>query len=258
MDPTLQHRWHSWAQGALGGSPDQVHAAALAAMRVVVDGGRQSEAIGAAKRAWQQAGNPVAAFSLPVAPVEAPAGSPHPTVARIDELATAEATRREPARSATVGMPGDREIAGTREPRANVLDPQAVLSQAREGRAPPAWRVFTKKRGLVRGFVRGTSADPDPLLVITSDGVVEYVHSKKPIAVVDFDSLSRISLQVSGRSFSDSTIVHLDVWLDLHYRDGRKSKWRSASFSGRYETIQAFIEAYGAHQTVGLAPSSPS
>ena len=61
----------------------------------------------------------------------------------------------------------------------------------------------------MRGFVRGTSGYPDPLLVITSDGVVEYVHSKKPIAVVDFDSLSRISLQVSGRSFSDSTIVHL-------------------------------------------------
>ena len=57
--------------------------------------------------------------------------------------------------------------------------------------------VFTKARGRVRGFLRGTSADPDPLLVITPDGVVEYVDSKKPVAVVDFDSLSGINLRVS-------------------------------------------------------------
>ncbi len=82
---------------------------------------------------------------------------------------------------------------------------------------------------------------------------MEYVHSKKPIAVVDFNSVSQISLRVSGSTFSDSMIVHLDVWLDVHYRDGRKSKWRSASFAGEYETVQAFIEAYGAHQAFGLA-----
>jgi len=43
----------------------------------------------------------------------------------------------------------------------------------------------------------------------------------------------------------------------LHYRDGRKSKWRSASFADRYETVQAFIEAYGARQAFrsgGLDP----
>ena len=36
----------------------------------------------------------------------------------------------------------------------------------------------------MRGFLPGTSADPDPLLVITADGVTEYVDSKKPVAVV--------------------------------------------------------------------------
>jgi hypothetical protein len=129
-----------------------------------------------------------------------------------------------------------------------MLDPQTVLGQARQGRAPASWRVFTKPRGRVRGFLRGTSADPDPLLVITPDGVVEYVDSKKPVAVIDFDGLSGISLRVSGSTFSDSIQVRLDVWLDVRYRDGRKSKWRSASFADRYETVQAFIEAYGAHQ----------
>ena len=139
-----------------------------------------------------------------------------------------------------------------------MLDPQAVLGQARQGRAPASWRVFTKERGRIRGFLRGTSADPDPLLVITPDGVVEYVDSKRPIAVVDFGSLSRISLRVTGSTFSDSIQVRLDVWLDLHYRDGRKSKWRSASFAGQYQTVQGFIEAYGAYQAFhsgGLRPS---
>lgn len=131
-----------------------------------------------------------------------------------------------------------------------MLDPLAVLGQARQGRAPATWRVFTRQRGRVRGFLRGTSADPDPLLVITPDGVVEYADSKKPAVVVDFDSLSSVRLQVSGSSFSDSTLVRLDVWLDLRYRDGRKSKWRSVSFAGEYQTIQAFIEAYGAYQAL--------
>ena len=85
---------------------------------------------------------------------------------------------------------------------------------------------------------------------ITPDGVVEYIDSKKPSAVVDFGSLSRIRLRVSGRTFSDSIQVRLDVWLDLHYRDGSQSKWRSASFSSQFRTVQAFIEAYGAHQAL--------
>jgi hypothetical protein len=138
-----------------------------------------------------------------------------------------------------------------------MLDPQAVLAQATQGRAPAVWRIFTKERGRVRGFLRGTSDDPDPILVITPDGVVEYVHSKKPVAAVDFDHLASVRLRVTGSSFSDSTLVRLDVWLDLQYRDGRKAKWRSASFSGNYRTIQSFIEVYAAYQVTrhgGLMP----
>ncbi len=131
-----------------------------------------------------------------------------------------------------------------------MLDPHAVLGQVRSGSTKATWKVFTKGRGRVRGFLRGTSADPDPLLVITPDGVAEYIDSKKPIGVVDFDGLTRIFLRIRGSSFSDSTIVRIDVWLDLHYRDGRKSKWRSASFADQYQTVQAFIEAYGAHQAL--------
>lgn len=138
-----------------------------------------------------------------------------------------------------------------------MLDPQAVLGQAGQGRAPANWRVFTKERGRVSGFLRGTSGDPDPLLVITPVGVVEYVHSKKPVTVVDFDSLSQIRLRVTGSTFSDSIQVHLDVWLDVIYHDGRKAKWRSVSFAGQYRTIQAFIEAFGAYQAFRNAGLDP-
>jgi hypothetical protein len=61
----------------------------------------------------------------------------------------------------------------------------------------------------------------------------------------------------SGSTFSDSIQVRLDVWLDLTTATVRKAKWRSASFAGQYRTVQAFIEAYGAHQALrsgGLHP----
>jgi hypothetical protein len=138
-----------------------------------------------------------------------------------------------------------------------MLDPHAVLGRARQEGTTATWRVFTKERGRVRGFLRGTSADPDPLLVITPAGVVEYVDSKKPVAIVDFDNLSKITLRVSGTSFSDSTIVHVDVWLDLHFHDGTKAKWRSASFNGQHATIQSFIEAYGAYRALRAAAQHP-
>jgi hypothetical protein len=69
--------------------------------------------------------------------------------------------------------------------------------------------------------------------------------------VIDFDELLSIDLRVRGSSFSDSTLVTLQVWLDLHYRDGRKTtKWRSASFGDNYQTVRSFIEAFGAHKAM--------
>lgn len=50
-----------------------------------------------------------------------------------------------------------------------MTDPRMVLAQARQGLVPADWRVFTKRRGMVSGFLRGTSNDPDPLLVITPE-----------------------------------------------------------------------------------------
>jgi hypothetical protein len=129
-------------------------------------------------------------------------------------------------------------------------DPRAILSRASQGAAPSDWAVFTKRRGRVRGFLKGTSDDPDPLLVITPEGVVEFVDNRTSLQIVDFDWLAEIALQVKGSSFSDSMIVNLDVWLDLRLRDGRKQKWRSSSFADNYRTIQGVLEAYGAYKAL--------
>src|SRR5262245_44303390 len=129
-------------------------------------------------------------------------------------------------------------------------DPRTILGQARQGPAPANWRVFTRKRGKLSGFFRGTSQDPDPLLVITPEGAVEYESERKPLTVVDFDHLAEISLQVQGHSFSDSSIVTIRVWIDLQYRDGRKARWQSKSFTDDLPTIQSFIAAYGAHSVL--------
>ncbi len=131
-----------------------------------------------------------------------------------------------------------------------MLDPRAILSQASQGGVPPGWAVFSKRRGRVGGFLRGTSGDPDPLLVITPEGVAEFVDNRKGIHVVDFDQLSEVALRVRGSSFSDSMIVNLEVWLDLRFRDGRKQKWRSSTFADDYRTIQSVIEAYGAYKAL--------
>ncbi|MFH0175430.1 hypothetical protein ACIA6D_06460 [Streptomyces cacaoi] len=131
-----------------------------------------------------------------------------------------------------------------------MTDPRTILWQARQGPVPADWRVFAKRRGKLSGFLRGTSHDPDPLLVITHDGAVEYANEGKPLTIVDFHELAGITLRVNGQSFSDSSRVSLAVWIDLAHRDGRKTKWRSTSFANDLPSIQAFIEAYGAHQAL--------
>ena len=131
-----------------------------------------------------------------------------------------------------------------------MTNPRTVLMQASQGPVPENWRVFTKKRGRLSGFLRGTSDDPDPLLVITPDEVVEYKDERRPLAIVNFHDVAGITLQATARTTSDSMFAHLDVWVDLTYRDGRKEKWRSASFADDLQTIQGFIEAYGVHKAL--------
>ena len=131
-----------------------------------------------------------------------------------------------------------------------MTDPLMILRQAREGNVPVDWRVFTKKRGKISGFLRGTGDDPDPLLVITPDGAIEYADERKPLMIVNFCDLADMMLRVAGSSFSDSSTVSLSVWVDLDYRDGRKAKWKSKAFADNMQTIQCFIEAFGAYKAL--------
>ena len=128
--------------------------------------------------------------------------------------------------------------------------PDAVIAQARQGAAPAAWRKFTRKRGAIGAFFRGTAQDPDPLLVVTTEAVVEYISSKKPLAVVLFADLASVALRAQATTTSDSMTARLQVWLDLRYADGRKAKWQPAMFEDDLSVIQQFVEAYGAYKAL--------
>ncbi|MEU1212881.1 hypothetical protein ABZ424_10635 [Streptomyces sp. NPDC005790] len=131
-----------------------------------------------------------------------------------------------------------------------MTNPRTVLTQASQGSVPEHWRVFTKKRGRVSGFLHGTSNDPDPLLVITSDEVIEYKDEGQPLRIVTFFDLAGAELKATARTSSGSMLADLDVWMDLDYRDGRKEKWRSTSFADDLQTIQGFIEAYSTYKAL--------
>jgi hypothetical protein len=80
-------------------------------------------------------------------------------------------------RAASVNPADWYAMAGTCHPHVSgqpaevgMTDPRTILGQARQGPLPAGWRVSTKKRGKLSGFLRGSSQDPDPLLVITPDG----------------------------------------------------------------------------------------
>ncbi|WP_369193714.1 hypothetical protein [Streptomyces djakartensis] len=127
-----------------------------------------------------------------------------------------------------------------------MTDPRTVLWQARKGPVPRDWRVFTRKRGQLSGFLHGTPDDPDPLLVITTGGSVEYISETKPLAIVLFEDLAEVKLRVST---TDSSSL-VSTWLDLRHRNGDKTRWSSAGFTNHLDVIQAFIEAYGAHKAL--------
>jgi hypothetical protein len=72
-------------------------------------------------------------------------------------------------------------------------DPHAAIRQVRQGTAPADWRVLTNKRNPVGAFFRGTSRDPDPVLIFTGVAAIEYVSEKKPPLAVFFADLAAVS-----------------------------------------------------------------
>jgi hypothetical protein len=77
--------------------------------------------------------------------------------------------------------------------------PQDVIDLARRGVAPPDWHVFTKRRGVVGAFFRGTSGHPDPMLAITPEAAVEYVSDKVSSAILPFGLVAEAKLRARAR-----------------------------------------------------------
>jgi hypothetical protein len=129
-----------------------------------------------------------------------------------------------------------------------MFDAGNVLDQARRGYQSRLWMVFVGKRFAPWAWVRGTHQDPDPLLVLTPEGAVEYINSKHNLAVVDFFTVRDIALKVSGSSSRDSMLVSITMWIDIYYVDGSKGKWSSkASYDQSYRLFQSFMMALGMH-----------
>jgi hypothetical protein len=115
---------------------------------------------------------------------------------------------------------------------------------------------------LTIGFLAAARAardrrDPDPLLVVTPDGFVEYVNSRKPVIAVAFADLADLRLRINttrtthynqpGNPASGSyTTTSTAVWLDLLYRDGRTVRWRQRARFGQADAVvQSIIAAHG-------------
>jgi hypothetical protein len=130
-------------------------------------------------------------------------------------------------------------------------DPRQIIACARQGQAPPHWQVFTKKRGAVGAFFTGTRNDPDPLLVVSGEAVVEYISESKPMAVVYFGDLAGVRLRGYASTMKDSMQASLHVWLDLRFHSGAKAKWEPSSFRANLSTVQGFLEGYGAFRARG-------
>ncbi len=56
-------------------------------------------------------------------------------------------------------------------PGRQMRGPQLIISLARQGSAPPAWRIFHQEEGNIGAFVAGTRNNPDPLPVFAGDAV---------------------------------------------------------------------------------------
>jgi len=88
--------------------------------------------------------------------------------------------------------------------------------------------------------------DPDPLLVVTPEGFVEYFLSRNPLDAVPFTALDTIMIQVSANIRRNMSITKLRVWLELHYPDGRVVKWKPKGMYGDDEDLitQSIIAAF--------------
>src|SRR5262249_26644615 len=128
-----------------------------------------------------------------------------------------------------------------------MTSPQEVIEAARRGPVPVGWRVFTKRRGKGGAFFRGTSRQPDPVLVITPAAAAEYASDQGPLPLFVFAWVDYATLQMKASSSSDSTSVRIRFCVDVRLTDGRTVQWKSATFPARIDVVQRFVECCAVH-----------
>lgn len=130
-----------------------------------------------------------------------------------------------------------------------MIDAPLILSQARQRSTPSTWKVFNKPRweGLI-GYLGKRWRDPDPLIVFTPEAAIQYINEVKPLNVVEFANISKITLEVD---MAPIAYVSSEVWIELHYFNEKEGRWPSNNgFFGesRREVVQYFIEAYALYK----------
>ncbi len=88
--------------------------------------------------------------------------------------------------------------------------------------------------------------NPDPLLVVTPEGFVEYFLSRHSLNAVSFTALDTIMIQMRANIRRNMSITKLRVWLELHYPDGRVKKWKPKGMYGDNEDVivQSIVTAF--------------
>jgi hypothetical protein len=126
----------------------------------------------------------------------------------------------------------------------NYMDVQAILVQARNGNAPADWDVFEGKVHDVN-VVEGTENDPLPLLVITSEYLIEYINSATPLTIIPFADFQEVRLEIVRKEFA-FYLVYTRINLRLIDFNGKRHYWNAQpNFEDQQDVIlQRLIEAH--------------
>jgi hypothetical protein len=103
------------------------------------------------------------------------------------------------------------------------------------------------------------AGDPDPLIVLLSNGFVEYVSRHKPIIGILYAELATVDLRIRGQTQTwrnqaagqYQSAARKKVWLDLLYHDGQRERWTPrANFGPRLAICQAISKAHALYDVL--------
>jgi hypothetical protein len=203
VDPSLEYRWKSWVENALGGSQGQNHAATAAAVGVVRAGGAQAEAIRAARQAW------------------AHAGQPGPTARAYQPTPAAPS-----AHKSTPAVPREHQPPPP-QPREYAPAPAPARAPRSEAQPSGAHRV----QGRVTGFSSRTRRKTQTYVTGAPPGQPQFVHTRRIELTVwsfwvepsssDGERLGPIAVEMTGRKFRGTVTDGDEVRIDRRPR-GKK------------------------------------